>query len=306
MELIPSIENLIKSVHPKNIILYSDSSVVPSWLKIPTFKLKTLSQIELRESTSPKQQHHIDTKQNPCDVTSRGLLPNDLVNCPLWWKGPDFLHEPFSDWKPCLKPIEIQENLPELKLKSLLISQENEKSIILKILENSSSLTKANVIVAYMLLSCYMLAFMPQQEKGYSCEQSTFNAARTSDLYVQVTQNCSLSSDVNNLKHNKLCSSKYQSLASFVNEKGVLRVGGTPQILQPSIHCKTSSSDFKIISTCITDLLPLSLRVSSWWNSTNPISNKTKILNSWYTPTFAKKNSQMLPIQSKNYHSENV
>lgn len=66
MELITSIENLIKSVQPMNIILYSDSSVALSWLKMPPYKLKTFVAnrvVDILEKSSPEQWHHIDSKQ---------------------------------------------------------------------------------------------------------------------------------------------------------------------------------------------------------------------------------------------------
>ena len=33
--------------------------------------------------------------ENPTDCASRGLLPSELVDHPLWWHGPDWLgHDP--------------------------------------------------------------------------------------------------------------------------------------------------------------------------------------------------------------------
>ncbi|GFV62206.1 uncharacterized protein TNCV_3500061 [Trichonephila clavipes] len=33
--------------------------------------------------------HHISSENNPADLVSRGLSVSDLINSPLWWKGPD-------------------------------------------------------------------------------------------------------------------------------------------------------------------------------------------------------------------------
>ena len=38
------------------------------------------------------------TKENPADLTSRGATVDELTNNDLWWKGPEFLHQPVSQW----------------------------------------------------------------------------------------------------------------------------------------------------------------------------------------------------------------
>jgi len=35
---------------------------------------------------------HIPSRENPVDIASRSLLPEDLVQCDLWWYGPHRLH----------------------------------------------------------------------------------------------------------------------------------------------------------------------------------------------------------------------
>ena len=34
---------------------------------------------------------YVPTKDNPADCASRGLMPEQLVNYELWWKGPQWL-----------------------------------------------------------------------------------------------------------------------------------------------------------------------------------------------------------------------
>ena len=35
---------------------------------------------------------HVPLGENPANISLRGLLPQDLVNCDLWWNGPHLLH----------------------------------------------------------------------------------------------------------------------------------------------------------------------------------------------------------------------
>ena len=47
--------------------------------------------------------------ENPADCASRGVLPSELVNHPLWWTGPDWLHLETHEWP---KQTEIPPNTP--------------------------------------------------------------------------------------------------------------------------------------------------------------------------------------------------
>ena len=41
---------------------------------------------------------HIDSKDNPADVASRGCIPLELKNHNLWWFEPSWLKLPKSQW----------------------------------------------------------------------------------------------------------------------------------------------------------------------------------------------------------------
>ena len=48
---------------------------------------------EIRNHSKPNQWHHIEGKQNPADLASRGSSLADLTSSSLWFEGPRFLHE---------------------------------------------------------------------------------------------------------------------------------------------------------------------------------------------------------------------
>ena len=64
--------------------------------------------------------HHVPTKENPADLLSRGMRPNQLVKSSLWWRGPDWLSLQPSPW-PRLQPS-TPRSLPEVKSNVLLVS----------------------------------------------------------------------------------------------------------------------------------------------------------------------------------------
>ena len=51
------------------------------------------SQVNFKERLA-----HCPGKQNPADLPSRGTSAKDLTNNGIWWNGPEFLHQPETEW----------------------------------------------------------------------------------------------------------------------------------------------------------------------------------------------------------------
>ncbi|XP_008478454.1 uncharacterized protein LOC103515297 [Diaphorina citri] len=99
--------------------MFSDSTVVLSWLKTPPHLLKTFVAnrvVNILDRTDPHQWKHIRTDLNPADLGSRGCLPSQIVNHDLWWHGPAFLQESQDKWPHEDLPITLPpDEVPELK-----------------------------------------------------------------------------------------------------------------------------------------------------------------------------------------------
>ena len=61
------------------------------------------------ELIAPDHWGHVEGLRNPANSTSRGLLPSELLDHPLWWTGPDWLKCDMSDWP---KQIKLTPNIP--------------------------------------------------------------------------------------------------------------------------------------------------------------------------------------------------
>ncbi|XP_022902989.2 uncharacterized protein [Onthophagus taurus] len=105
--------------------LWSDSSVALHWIKTPANLLQTFvgnRVLQIQELTQPNDWYHVNTKENPADLLSRGVNPKDLINNSLWWHGPDWLMNDKGNWSQ--SNIKFEGKLPELKSNvSVLISQ---------------------------------------------------------------------------------------------------------------------------------------------------------------------------------------
>ncbi|KAK9721858.1 Pao retrotransposon peptidase [Popillia japonica] len=53
---------------------------------------------EIQNVTSKSDWRHVPSKHNAADILSRGMYPNDLQECHMWWHGPTFLLEEPCRW----------------------------------------------------------------------------------------------------------------------------------------------------------------------------------------------------------------
>ncbi|GFW86943.1 integrase catalytic domain-containing protein [Trichonephila clavipes] len=73
---------------------WSDLTIGISWIHRESRELKTFVAnrvSKIHQLSSRDQWHHIASEQNPADVLSRGLLPEELRDDSLWWHGPELL-----------------------------------------------------------------------------------------------------------------------------------------------------------------------------------------------------------------------
>lgn len=92
---------------------WCDSSVVLGWLRSSPSKLPPFIGTrvdEITELTQVSSWRHVPTALNPADLISRGVSPDSLQNCSVWWSGPAYLHQSESHWPTSLNEQEYEEN----------------------------------------------------------------------------------------------------------------------------------------------------------------------------------------------------
>ncbi|GFY04667.1 integrase catalytic domain-containing protein [Trichonephila clavipes] len=83
-------------VNISQIYLWTDSSIVLAWIKKPLAQLKTFGRNRvsiIQELTERDFWKHGNSENNPADILSRGISPDKIQHCELWWFGPPFLHQ---------------------------------------------------------------------------------------------------------------------------------------------------------------------------------------------------------------------
>lgn len=216
---------------------WTDSTIVLCWLSLEPRNLKTFvgnRVSEIQQICDTNDWYHIKSSQNPADLISRGIVPNELKHSQLWWHGPTFLSQDSTGW-PSGNHISNYahrsgENFPE-------IPEFNSKSIIVTttltalesftdIFERASNYTRLLHIVAYILRFCRNCK-VPRNQREYG----PLKQAEISDSLkhiVKIVQNKAFSEDLNNIKrYNSVKpSSHLSSLNPFIDEDSILRVGG--------------------------------------------------------------------------------
>lgn len=155
--------------------LYSDSKTVLQWLNKEPIDLKIFVAHRIayiQENSNVSSWAHVVTKENPADLVSRGLMPDELPRNELWWKGPNWLSKPKESWPKPLSLINIELE-PEMKieLKVNVISQTKELSITLgdgktvPLFHYSNELRKIQLILSYVLRFVKGLKINPEERK---------------------------------------------------------------------------------------------------------------------------------------------
>lgn len=140
--------------------LWIDSSPAYFWIrKIPrdlkTYVANRVSSIQT--NTDIRRWKHINGKENPADLLTRGISPKDLVNNNLWLHGPDWITLPQSEWpKSTVMQQETKDFDQELKVFTLTEFKDplcigmHGSADRISLLEYVSKLEKAINIISYV------------------------------------------------------------------------------------------------------------------------------------------------------------
>ncbi|XP_023248122.1 uncharacterized protein LOC111643960 [Copidosoma floridanum] len=153
--------------------LWTDSLNVLHWLnappsKWPVFVANRCS--DIHHLMLSVKWHHISSKQNPADLSSRGILPSQLIAKQLWFHGPDVLHETDSQY-PDLK-LEVIEPPPSFNLVASC-SEKEPDSFVTSLLSRCSHWFRLTRVTAYVLRFAYRCLGRLRQSSLTTSIQST-------------------------------------------------------------------------------------------------------------------------------------
>lgn len=219
------------------IYLWCDSSVVLSWIAtssnlLQTFVGNRVSQIQ--SLTEVNQWHHVRSEHNPADILSRGSGPDDLVNCKMWWHGPDWLSKDEQFWPKAA--FVVVQDIPELRKRDNMSFNTIIYSSVIDF-SRFSNLSRLKRTVAYVFRFIANCKSRVHRQSGH-LTVSELNKAMTT--LIRIAQKQCFSQELKDLQNNKPLKSNgcLIGLAPFLDDDGIIRVGGRIQLSEFSFEKK--------------------------------------------------------------------
>ena len=247
------------SYHVDQEYFWTDSKVVLGYISNESrrFHVFVANRVqEIQNSTSVEQWNHVESKQNPADEASRGVKSQELLHS-RWINGPAFLWKTEDQW-----PInqdhsegtfDLQNNDPEVKnhvtmATTQIVKVDSEKTSLCERVKYFSDWYRAKRAIA--LCTRYIRSLRARVQKKQCKEEST-REVKVTDLesaeraIIRAVQTSAFKEELDVLKqikrknpdpNSRVCAQQrktniktYSSLYKldpFVDEDGILRVGG--------------------------------------------------------------------------------
>ncbi|GBM48217.1 hypothetical protein AVEN_72489-1 [Araneus ventricosus] len=213
-----------------SIVLWTDPTIVLAWIQKDPSVLKPFVRNRvsaIQNLTEVSAWKHVPSKENPADIISRGIDPEKIQDCNLWWFGLSFLQD-HSVVSPCFCSDINDNELYQREFKKAptdpvcLVVQGQE---VLPIINNCSSFTRLQRVIGWCVRFVRNAKNSLQPNKGYLISPELFKSLICLVKNVQV--NC-FAQEIQCLKRGQQLpnSSSLINLYPFLDEQDILRVGG--------------------------------------------------------------------------------
>lgn len=220
-DLFKSIKESYKHLTFDAVYAWSDSQVTLGWISTSPHRWKTFIAnrvAHIQEVIPPASWRYVPTLENPADCVSRGLTPTQLLTHDIWWHGPDFLRRGPDDW-PEQPPIKMDTDVSEEK-PHITLHVSVDKSIVSDLLTRFSSLRKIQRILTHVL------KFALFRKVKIDSDSLQSRAPQALEVIIRHVQSQYFSNILDACKKDALLPKPFRKLAPFIDEEGILRVGG--------------------------------------------------------------------------------
>lgn len=204
---------------------FTDSKVVLCWLNSSPHRWQTFVAnrvVKITENFPPTIFFHVAGSENPADCLSRGLTPKKLLTHQLWFKGPSWLSSKPSDWPiNKINDISIEEPLPEEKLKAFPIATSSREENVIYLL--CLRISHWNQLLRTVV---FVLRFAKKLPRRHSLIASSEDLKHAECMIMSILQSKYFPEDIDNIKNGKNCSRSLIKLKPFLDNDGLIRVGG--------------------------------------------------------------------------------
>lgn len=220
------------------VLAFSDSKIVLAWLNAHPSKWKTYvanRTSQILEWMKASQWHYIDTKMNPADCASRGLLPSELITHNLWLHGPSPTDLSFEN----IEPLDANQNTilnDSIKKSSIVLHAVNSSnvSLLLSKFSTHSKLLRVITRISNFIRNtiCSVLKELHNNQSKilkYEKFDKILRIFSDPELVIfRCIQSFHYADELKYLRSQKELprDSKIKSLSPFIDGAGILRVGG--------------------------------------------------------------------------------
>ena len=210
-------------ITPEASFFWTDSQTVLKYLENTSTRYKTFVAhriAEIHETSKPSQWYYVPTAQNPADLASRGVWPQEQNKLKFWIQGPQFLQNDKADYRDLFaspEPVKL-----ELEVKA--VDATRNVDLIDKLLLRFSDYHRLCKAVAWLKM---FIKF--RRDKKIPNRESLIYEIREAEtailvyiqrqIFVDARENVKKGAD---LSPNDILA----RLTPFIDDKGLLRVGG--------------------------------------------------------------------------------
>ncbi|GFW70838.1 integrase catalytic domain-containing protein [Trichonephila clavipes] len=227
------VQEIVRKKKECKVFHWTDSKIVLFWIKGCSKRWKQFvanREQEISELTDPDSWFHCSGQDNPSDFLSRGLSVDTLISNNKWWTGPAFLR---TDELPktvseCPELNEV-DYLPELK------SKDSKEHTVLTLNFNQTFfdhlLSRSNkfLTIVRVLSFLYRFLFNIRNPTNKKTGPLTSDEMKEAEIYLmKQVQLSSFYKEIRAMQNgDDFCNkSKILNLSPFLDDKGIIRVGG--------------------------------------------------------------------------------
>ena len=216
---------------------WTDSQVVLGYIRNNTkrFKVFVANRVQLiRDHSEVTQWRYVNTADNPADLASRGVDVKQTDKMMKWFQGPQFLWTDEKLWSPADININVEDDDPEIKNQAGVFSTKGEDNLLLHLIKKTSDWCKMKRILSFVLLFIEKLKNNSKGEQaGKSSNLINVGLLEIAQMHIiRMVQSQVFQPEIEILKSksqknfNLPKSSNIYQLDPFIDESGLLRVGG--------------------------------------------------------------------------------
>lgn len=202
---------------------YSDSKITLAWIHGPPRKWETFvgnRVAKIQQLSKYENWRYVNTKENPADIASRGMIPQLLITSDLWWHGPQWLIDSNSqEFKEIDNEPDFETTMGARKTFVAMNLVHDEE-----IIKRFSSLNRAVRTIAYCKRFGKKEATDDNLKTVLTVEE--LDNARLS--LIKLCQKVHFEGEMDQIKKNGQVNknSKLKTLFPFMDGNEILRVGG--------------------------------------------------------------------------------